>query len=108
MRSLCSVGAGRASTLASTSTIAASADEGRLVVYKHHERRPVLIAPDDAIVYRIAEVAAMVSQPGASLRSVAAELGWTHTRLWRALRNAGYAPTRGYGIPGDFNRKVSP
>lgn len=71
--------------------------------------RPIVIAPDDAIVYRVAEIAAMVSKPGASLRSVAADLGISHTRLWRALRAAGYTSTetwqRGYGIPGDFDRK---
>ena len=67
---------------------------------------PVVIVPDNARVFRVREIAKLVNEPGASLRSVAFILGVTHTRLWRALRDAGYKPTRGYGIPGDFERQV--
>lgn len=58
----------------------------------------VALVSDDATVYRAWEIADRLAVPGASLRSVAADIGSSASTLMRFMRASGYESTRSYYV----------
>lgn len=56
------------------------------------------LVPDDATVYRAYEIADKLAERGASLRSVAEEIGSSASTLMRFMRESGYESTRSYYV----------